>query len=359
MKLFDNIKNAALGNFTKEREQPSNFISDNDIVSDKPNADNAKILIPDDIQEFYHPDAPDMSCWILTSDGKMANTYWGENIRNTRHFNFSEGERNIEHTHNWIELGYVHSGCSHQIFSGKDYFFPRGSVWLSDLHCKHSDVLHQKELYTIFWILPVSFFNKQFIDMIEDKTVHDFIKNAVAMQIRMQQFIAFRPIVETPEIEEIFTVMAYETIHRSPGWQMILKGLVVRLFSIFLKNYNIELTNQMKIPESYSLYQLLTQYIDEHFSSVTLQQLSNIYHYSSDHIGRIILANSGVSFSQYVHTLRIHKACEMLTHSEDPVENIIAHCGYNNTSYFYKIFKENTNMTPLQYRKNMAHNASL
>jgi len=89
--------------------------------------------------------------------------------------------------------------------------------------------------------------------------------------------------------------MAAETIEKKPGWQLILR-LVARLFSVFFKYYRIELTNKFKIPKSYSLYQMLSQSIEEHFATITLKQLSEIYHYTPDYIGRTITLNSGLSF---------------------------------------------------------------
>ncbi|WP_242871169.1 helix-turn-helix domain-containing protein [Pseudobutyrivibrio sp. YE44] len=44
-------------------------------------------------------------------------------------------------------------------------------------------------------------------------------------------------------------------------------------------------------------------------------------------------------------------AAYLLTNTELPVTDISADVGYNNFSYFYKIFKKEFGMTPKEYRK--------
>jgi AraC-like DNA-binding protein len=47
---------------------------------------------------------------------------------------------------------------------------------------------------------------------------------------------------------------------------------------------------------------------------------------------------------------RFNKAVELLNNTKLTVADIIAVVGYDNTSYFHRIFKEKYHMTPKQYR---------
>jgi len=44
------------------------------------------------------------------------------------------------------------------------------------------------------------------------------------------------------------------------------------------------------------------------------------------------------------------KAAVLLTSTSIPVEEIIVEVGYENSSYFHRLFKERYGMTPKQYR---------
>ena len=54
---------------------------------------------------------------------------------------------------------------------------------------------------------------------------------------------------------------------------------------------------------------------------------------------------------EYINEYRLQKAAMLLRETETSVTDIFATCGFENASYFSKVFKEKYKMTPLQYRK--------
>ena len=58
----------------------------------------------------------------------------------------------------------------------------------------------------------------------------------------------------------------------------------------------------------------------------------------------------GTSFKEYVNCLRVKKAKELLISKMSVIE-IAERVGYNNVTYFNKVFKKETGKTPLEYRK--------
>lgn len=59
---------------------------------------------------------------------------------------------------------------------------------------------------------------------------------------------------------------------------------------------------------------------------------------------------TGMSPLQYVHALRIEEAKQMLEVSAQPVEAIAEAVGYEDASFFGKLFRRKTGVTPHQYR---------
>ncbi|MBO0452370.1 hypothetical protein IGK47_004318 [Enterococcus sp. AZ007] len=58
-----------------------------------------------------------------------------------------------------------------------------------------------------------------------------------------------------------------------------------------------------------------------------------------------------LSFSHYLNDLRLTAAAIRLYQTTSPVTAIAFHCGYNNSSYFSKRFKEKYHLSPIRYRK--------
>src|SRR5690606_35487974 len=60
---------------------------------------------------------------------------------------------------------------------------------------------------------------------------------------------------------------------------------------------------------------------------------------------------TGLSPLQYVHTLRIEEAKQMLESGDAPVERIAVEVGYEDAGFFSRLFQRNVGLTPAQYRR--------
>ena len=60
---------------------------------------------------------------------------------------------------------------------------------------------------------------------------------------------------------------------------------------------------------------------------------------------------TGMSPLQYVHTLRLEEAKQMLESGEEPIEAIANEVGYEDAGFFSRLFKRQVNLTPAQYRR--------
>ncbi|HEV2611965.1 MAG TPA: helix-turn-helix domain-containing protein [Noviherbaspirillum sp.] len=60
---------------------------------------------------------------------------------------------------------------------------------------------------------------------------------------------------------------------------------------------------------------------------------------------------TGMSPLEYVHTLRLEEAKQMLEAGSEPVEAIANEVGYEDAGFFSRLFRRHVNLTPAQYRK--------
>ncbi len=73
---------------------------------------------------------------------------------------------------------------------------------------------------------------------------------------------------------------------------------------------------------------------------------------SRSYLSRRFHAETGEHIHNYLNTLRLRRACELLRHSALPVNEIAGQVGFSEVTYFISSFKKGIGETPLQYRKN-------
>ncbi len=96
----------------------------------------------------------------------------------------------------------------------------------------------------------------------------------------------------------------------------------------------------------------MKRYADETFTeSITLHQLSAIYHKNEKYLGRLFKKEIGVSYSEYVLEKRLERAKRLLLETEDKIIDVALCCGFNNVSYFNRAFLKKNGSSPVRFRK--------
>lgn len=99
----------------------------------------------------------------------------------------------------------------------------------------------------------------------------------------------------------------------------------------------------------------LVQYIQDHFTSpLRLEQLATLFNFSPKYISCLVKNEVGLGFSEFLLSLRMKRAAELLGRTQQDVQTISHTVGYEDPQYFHRIFKKTTGKTPLQFR-NDAH----
>lgn len=94
------------------------------------------------------------------------------------------------------------------------------------------------------------------------------------------------------------------------------------------------------------------QYLNTHCSRpVSLQETAQYIGLSPSYLSRIFKAETGISFNQYLNQLRISRAKELLRHTELRLLDIASLTGFEDQSYFTKVFRRMTGISPLTYRQ--------
>ncbi|MGI6029933.1 MAG: AraC family transcriptional regulator [Eubacteriales bacterium] len=86
-----------------------------------------------------------------------------------------------------------------------------------------------------------------------------------------------------------------------------------------------------------------------------LDYIYNSYPLSKEHICRSFQRYLKTTPSRYVNDIRLNYAANLLSYSDKSVIDICFDSGFNNISYFNRLFKEKYGCTPRSYRKSQFH----
>lgn len=87
-------------------------------------------------------------------------------------------------------------------------------------------------------------------------------------------------------------------------------------------------------------------------------QMQALAHTSPEHLSRTMRKEMGCTPTQYINSLRLTYAANLLLHSDRPIIDISSDIGFDNLSYFYRVFKRQYHMPPAQFRaQNRPHQA--
>lgn len=92
--------------------------------------------------------------------------------------------------------------------------------------------------------------------------------------------------------------------------------------------------------------------LEQHFlEPFSLEKIAHSCGVSKYHLSREFKKYIGIPPNEYVISLRLNYAKELLRFSRHSITEISEQCGFNQTSHFIHLFKEREGTTPLQYRK--------
>ena len=95
----------------------------------------------------------------------------------------------------------------------------------------------------------------------------------------------------------------------------------------------------------------LIQYVDAHFTEdMSREHLSELFYFDEDYITKLFKKETGMSFKNYVIEKRLRLARELLTETDEPINMISQKVGYDNYSYFTRLFKKSFGVTPVEFR---------
>ena len=115
----------------------------------------------------------------------------------------------------------------------------------------------------------------------------------------------------------------------------------------------ITLRDQNSGNKNRSILKTAVDFIDSHYmeEDISLNTVANVANVSSNHFSALFSQNMGQTFIEYLTSLRMNKAKELLRCTGMRSSEIAGEIGYKDAHYFSYLFKKTQGMTPSDYRK--------
>ena len=140
------------------------------------------------------------------------------------------------------------------------------------------------------------------------------------------------------------------------GYELTVKGLLLQILGELVKNKSYAAQNNEKTNYSKRTKQLKSslRFIHSNFNrTITLTELASEAGMSPKYFCRFFKEMVNRTPIDYLNFYRIERACQLLSKNEKSITEIAFDCGFNDLSYFIKIFKKHKGVSPKQYQKSI------
>ena len=243
----------------------------------------------------------------------------------------TKGEHYPLHWHDYFEFEMVVDGEGEHIYNNNRYALQRGCSYLMSYYDFHE--LYAKTDMTVIKV--------QFNELLLEKELNDYIF------LSQNRFFCSFDEASAEKIISDFNVLLNEQNERKPFSDLCIKNTVSSIVIELLRN--AKTSDTALLP---SLMQKAVGYLHNHFrENISLTKLAEIMFVTPNYMGASFMRWLGVSFSDYLNTLRLRHACNLLLTTNLSVKEIAFASGYNSIEHFDYIFKRKLSTTPLGYRK--------
>ncbi len=252
------------------------------------------------------------------------------------------------HRHDFCELVFILRGSAVHIINGECYRLSPGHVYLLT-----GDMLHGfaevsgLELVNILFHPAQVLFQEQLQDIQAYRALFE-IEPRYRLSSGQCAWLTLPPPL-LHDVEADLHQMYQEQTLRQEGYRLsllcMMNQLAIRLSRCYAAQSKQERIAPMQLAEAIS-------YLESHFAEeVRISDAAALTHYSTRHFCRLFHSLYGKSPREYLITLRLEQAKKLLHTTAQSISEIAGSCGFSDSSYFTRLFRERFGATPRQFRK--------
>ena len=123
------------------------------------------------------------------------------------------------------------------------------------------------------------------------------------------------------------------------------------IFGDIIESYIRTLFEKYSSDDDDSLINNLKNYINANIEfDFDISKTADFFHYNKQYLGRLFKTKTGLSIREYINKKRIENSAKLLLSTDYSVIDISYRVGFNNVTYFNRLFKKTYSLTPIEYR---------
>ncbi len=245
------------------------------------------------------------------------------------------GETSI-HFHEFFEIEIVLDGSGRQMLNGSEYELQRGSVYLltpTDFHKVKAD----PSLELINIMFDRSIIQKQLFTSLLCKQ-KNLVFNLDEKQLERLVFLT-EMLMEEKERLDVNTKLCLESL---------LNCLLVQI----MRGVNTARNDDPQKEKDFINKAIDYLYINFR-ENPPLSKLAHICGYSPNYFSKLFAKLMGKGYNDFLNSLKVSHAKILLSSSDITVSEIAFQCGFTSLSNFYRVFRMQVGITPMEYRTNL------
>lgn len=252
------------------------------------------------------------------------------------------------HIHNFVEVVYMCQGTTHHVINGKDIVLQAGELLFISQSAKQ-EIYPAKEsdVAVNFIILPEFFDYGLNMMKAENNQLRSFVIDCLTGGKEDTGYLHFK-VADVLPVQNLVENLIWTIIRKEPNKRSIQQATMGLLF-IQLMNH-IDRLETAETDKQQRLIMDVLSYIEEHYRDGELDSLARQLHYDMRWLSKEIKKRTGQNYTDLVQNKRLNQAAYLLTTTNMNIIDIGLAVGYDNTSYFHRIFQKQFGMTPRKYR---------
>lgn len=250
------------------------------------------------------------------------------------------------HSHDYVEVVYVCSGSVTHVVEGEKVVLSEGELLFLGLSAQHEILCADEgDVAVNFMILP-RFFTEILSMLGEEETpLKRFIIDALSQKEEGVHYLHFR-VADVLPVQNLVENLLYAYLFDTPNKRKV-NQVTMALLLLQLMNHSDRV--RLEKGDRAVLFRVLG-YIEEHYADASLGELCEILHYDISTLSRYLRRATGKTYTRLLQEKRLSQAQFLLRSTEMNVDQIAVAVGYENVSYFHRLFTSEVGMRPKAYR---------
>ena len=252
------------------------------------------------------------------------------------------------HMHNFVEVVYMCQGSTRHVINGNDVVLNEGELLFISQSAKQEIYPARESDVAVNFIILPEFFDYGLTMMeAENNQLRSFVIDCLTGGKEDTGYLHFK-VADVLPVQNLVENLIWTIIRKEPNKRSIQQATMGLLFLQLMNQ--IDRMETAEADKQQKLIMDVLSYIEEHYKDGELDDLAKQLHYDMRWLSREIKRRTGQTYTELVQNKRLNQAAYLLTTTNMNVLDIGLAVGYDNTSYFHRIFQKQFGMTPRKYR---------